>query len=106
MSVEKSLKSQFLYKLPTRNLLVISREPKWRQSYSRTCLYSVYEHGQGSKIAIFVWTSYGKVVGNQSRTKMAAVLPVYAYAAYASVEKALKSPFLYKLSMGKLLVIS
>ena len=71
VSVEKTSKSPFLYGLPMSKLLVISRGPKWRPKFSRTCLYSVCERGKDLKIAIFVWTAYEQVVGNQSRTKMA-----------------------------------
>ena len=87
--------------------LVISQGPKWRLRFSRTYLYSVCERGKGPKIAIFVWTSYEQVAGNQPRTKIAAeFLSVHAYTAYVSVEKSLRSPFLYVLPMEKLLVIS
>ena len=72
LSVETILKSQFLYKLRIGKLLVVSRGPIWQSSFSRTCLYSVCERGKNFEIAILLWTSYWKVVGNQSKTKMAA----------------------------------
>ena len=71
VSVEKTLKSPFLYGLPMGKLLVISRGPKWRSNSSGTCLYSVCAREKNLKIAIFVWTAYEQVVGNQSRTEMA-----------------------------------
>ena len=70
MNMDKSLKSPFLYGLPMGKLLVIGRGPKWWSNSSGTFLYSVRERGKDLKIAIFVWTSYEQVVGNQSRTKM------------------------------------
>ena len=60
-----ALKSSFLYGLPMAKLLIISRGQKLRPRFSRICLYSVGEHGKDSNIAIFAWTSSGKVVGYQ-----------------------------------------
>ena len=102
MSVEKTLKSQFLYKLPKENLLVISREPKWRQSYSRACLYNVCEHGNHFCME-FLWESYWQLVEDRNCGQ---ILPVHAYISHVSVGKTLKSPFLHKLPMSKLLEIS
>ena len=71
MSVEDSLKSLFLYVLPTGNLLAVRLRPKWRSSISRACLYSVCECGRQPKIATFVLTSYGEVVGSRAKAKIA-----------------------------------
>ena len=107
MSVEKTLKSPFVYELPISKLLVVSRGPKWRPRFSRTCLYSACEREEEPKTAIFVWTSYEQVVGNQSGDQNGhQVFLVHAYTAYVSVEKTSKSPFLYGLPMSKLFVIS
>ena len=52
---ERNVKrSPFLYILSMGKLLVISRGPKWRLSFSRTCLYSVCEREKGHNISIFV----------------------------------------------------
>ena len=71
MSVGDSLRSLFLYELPMGKLLVVGLRPKWRSSFSRTCLYSVCECGRQPKITISVQTSYGKVVGSRVEAKLA-----------------------------------
>ena len=82
VSVEKIPELQFLYGLPIGKLLVINRWQKWRPSFSRTCLYSLCERGNYPTIAIFEWNFYGKVVGNQSRTEMAA-----EFFSYVSIQR-------------------
>ena len=52
-------------------LLVVGLRPKWRSSFSRTCLYSVCECWRRPKITISVRTSYGKVIGSRIKAKMA-----------------------------------
>ena len=71
MSVGDSLKSLVLHGLPMGKLLVVGLRPKWRSSFSRTCLYSVCECGRKHKITISVRTSYGEVVDSRVKAKMA-----------------------------------
>ena len=68
----------------------------------RICLYSVRARTKQSKIAIFVWTSYEKVIGNQVEIQNGGrVLPIHAYRVYVTVKNTLKSPFLYGLRTRK-----
>ena len=72
----------------------------------RICLYSVREHGKQPKIALFVQTLYGKVVGNQLETQHGGrVPPVHAYIVYVSMENTLITPFLCSVCMAKCSVI-
>ena len=66
-----SLKSLFLYSLPIGKLFVIGLRPKWRSSFSSTCLYSIYECGGQSKSTISVRIFYGKVLGSRVKAKVA-----------------------------------
>ena len=71
VSVGDNLKSLLSYGLRMRKLLIVELRLKWRSRFSRTCLYSVCECGRQPKIASFVWTSYGEVVGSRVKAKMA-----------------------------------
>ena len=71
VSVRNVQKSPFLYILSMGKSSTIGQGPKWRSSFSRTCLYSVPERGKRPKITISVHTFYEKIVGNRSKTKMA-----------------------------------
>ena len=71
MSVGGSLKSLFLYGIPMGKLLVVGLGPKWRSSFSSTCLKSVCDSGRQPKITISVRTSYRKVVNSRVNAKMA-----------------------------------
>ena len=58
----------------------------------RSCPYSVRERAKHSKIAILVWTSYEKVIGNQLEIQNGGrVFPVHAYTVYVSMKNTLKS---------------
>ena len=102
MSVTNSLKSPFLYGLPMGKLLVVSRGPKWRSSFSRACLYSVCECGRQPNIVISVWTSYGEVVGTRSTAKIAAEISRTCLYSVCERGKDLKIAIFVWTSYGKL----
>ena len=71
MSVGDGLKLLFLYGLSMGKLLVVGLRPKWRSSFSRTCIYGVCECGRHTTAMISVRTFYWKVVGTLVKAKMA-----------------------------------
>ena len=87
-------------------LLAIGRRPKWRLSFSRTCLYScmwVLETTKNRNLCTYFlrWNRWYLVEDQESDR----VFNVYAHTAYVSVVNVKKLPCLCALSMGKLLAI-
>ena len=62
VSVGMTLQSPFLYGISMEKLLAISRGPKWRPSFSRTCLYSVCERGKTLQSQSLYGFSIGKLL--------------------------------------------
>ena len=75
MGVGDNLKPLFRYGLSMGKYLVVGLRPKWRSSFSRTCLYSVCQRARQLETAISARTSYWKAVGGRAKAKRAIEFP-------------------------------